>query len=169
MESASSGFSGLRHQRHHERSMSVDWLGGAQFAATAFGADVAEALVYAPYGQEGSGSFWGNNSTSSDFCGYYNGSTFNLPITLSIAFTKMLTSPPGQSDWCNSVPICSNTATPKCKYTPIREVGGGACHPAHYCEGLAVRVAGGPYSCFINVCIPTTDTTPSPSCTPLLQ
>lgn len=56
---------------------------GAQFAATAFGSDVAEAVAYAPTANEvGDGSFWGNYNASSDYCGFYDGSTFSSGLSI---------------------------------------------------------------------------------------
>ena len=64
---------------------------GAQFAATAFGSDAAEAVVSASFANEsGSGSFSGTNSASSDLCGFSDGSTFLSPITLAIASTNYI-------------------------------------------------------------------------------
>jgi hypothetical protein len=85
---------------------------------------------------------------------------------ISLAYTKEKTTVDDQRGHCYSVPICSNTTTPRCVISPINEFG-DPCHPAHNCESLAWRLTNyAPWEYFVNVCPGTYDTTPSNSCTP---
>jgi len=86
---------------------------GAQFAATTYGADVAEAVTYAPFANEsGNGTFWGNYNTSSDYCGYSNGSTFSLG--LSIHTTTYGPPPTVVNNVCFYTSLACAYGTPKC-------------------------------------------------------
>jgi hypothetical protein len=87
---------------------------GAQFAATSYGADVAEAVAYAPTVNEvGDGTFWGNNNASSDYCGYSDGSAFNFP--LSIRTTTYGPRPIVSNDACYWTNLACAFGTPTCR------------------------------------------------------
>jgi hypothetical protein len=80
---------------------------------------------------------------------------------VSIANTKEQTTVPGQNTWCTSAPLCANTSNPRCKVSSIYEGSNQPCHPAHWCEFVAVSASGtAPYSCFLVDCQGSIDTTP---------
>ncbi len=56
-----------------------------------------------------------------------------------------------------------NNITPKCTSNTVTEVGGGPCHPFHYC-GYIVVTSGTSYGCYLGICWPVV-TGPGP-CTP---
>ena len=99
-------------------------------------------------------------------CSFGNLNVMSIDIFVSIAFTKVKTTSTPGTGWCPSVPICSNTSTPRCNPSSIFE-GGSFCHPAHDCEFLAIKFSlNGSALCYPNVCIGNTSTAPSSTCTP---
>ena len=94
-----------------------------------------------------------------------SGPTASGDVHIGVAMTKEKTTLPNQSTNCPSVPICSNTV-PRCSVSSIYEGDNQPCHPAHTCEFLTVKAGNNPWSCYINVCIGSFNTTPSSTCTP---
>jgi hypothetical protein len=136
---------------------------GAQFAATAYGADVADAVAYAPLANEsGTGSFHGNANSSSDYCGFYDGSTFDFPLRIAPAWTISLSvQTPGTGTDCNYMEPCTNpahciqtnyctaeTSPPTCSVNN-RDIKQYAvlCSPAFETPFIAYKIGSGSWKC----------------------
>ncbi len=103
------------------------------------------------------------------FCPYYaQGMNPFLDSTtqqvgISLAFTTLQTVNDDGKGTCTTTPDCQNNITPKCTSNTVTEVGGGPCHPFHYC-GYIVVTSGTSYGCYLGICWPVV-TGPGP-CTP---
>ena len=83
-------------------------------------------------------------------------------IYLSIAFTHVITTGYISAGYCPTTPYCGIGVTPVCNITSVREYD-PACYPAYDCTSLAVSFyLGGPYTCEINACPPSTNTGAGP-------
>lgn len=148
---------------------------GAQFTATAYGADVAEAVAQAPFAavaqapfanESGSGSFSGNHNASSDLCGFSDGSTFNLPIIVGGAYTKEVWIGGQLLGVCAATIACTNTAIPQCRSNGVVVGPDTSCPPAWNTYWGTYRIGSGPVHCLpIGMSLPTNDTSPE-WCTP---
>ena len=81
------------------------------------------------------------SSTAEVICSFIGGAIYSFSSSegISLAWTTLQTVSDDGKGNCTVQPDCKNGVTPKCTSKTVREVGGGPCHPFHYCGYLVVN------------------------------